>query len=89
MGSLKGLENVSGQVGYRRAARLIGPPRYCAICEYLFDDELKKPMTSSPKFPHQPTIDHLVPRSKGGGDNKENLRWVCYICNQLKGNKSG
>jgi 5-methylcytosine-specific restriction endonuclease McrA len=73
--------------GYTRAVKLIGVPRYCAICEYVFDDELKKPMTSSKEFPHQPTIEHLRPRSRGGKDNKENLRWACFSCNQAKGDK--
>jgi len=30
------------------------------------------------------TIDHLVPKSKGGGDNIENLRLAHSICNGAK-----
>lgn len=72
------------QVGYKRAVKLIGPPERCDMCGVLFPEELKKPMTSSHQFPLQPTIDHILPRSKGGGNNKENLRWVCFECNQIK-----
>jgi hypothetical protein len=31
-------------------------------------------------------IEHLVPRSKGGGDDEENLWLSCPICNKYKGN---
>lgn len=31
-------------------------------------------------------IDHIVPRSHGGTDNKENLRVLCSACNQGKSN---
>jgi len=34
-----------------------------------------------------PTIDHVIPISKGGSDNKENLVACCLKCNRLKGNK--
>ena len=34
------------------------------------------------------TIDHIVPRSKGGTDEYENLQLLCNACNVLKGNKS-
>ena len=71
-------------LGYRKAVRLIGEPQICAICGKAFPEELKKPMTSSHETPLQPTIDHLIPRSKGGTDEAMNLRWVHYRCNQLK-----
>ena len=29
-------------------------------------------------------IDHIIPKSKGGGDDKENLQFVHSICNQIK-----
>jgi len=32
------------------------------------------------------TIDHIVPRSKGGTDHKENLQLLCGACNSTKGN---
>ena len=45
----------------------------CALCG--------KPMT-----PWNRTIDHIIPKSKGGNDRKDNLRYVHKNCNQLKGN---
>lgn len=34
------------------------------------------------------TIDHIIPRSKGGTDAPENLQLVHAICNKIKGNKT-
>ena len=31
------------------------------------------------------TVDHVVPRSKGGSDHRENLQLLCGACNSLKG----
>jgi 5-methylcytosine-specific restriction endonuclease McrA len=32
------------------------------------------------------SLDHIVPKSKGGGDNRENLRLVCFNVNIAKHN---
>jgi hypothetical protein len=46
-------------------------------------------------FPEQPcyycggvpnSVDHMVPRSKGGSDGCENLVPCCFRCNQMKSN---
>lgn len=34
------------------------------------------------------TIDHIVPRSKGGEDSWENLITACPACNTKKGNRT-
>ena len=31
------------------------------------------------------TVDHVVPRAKGGSDHRENLQLLCGACNSLKG----
>jgi len=33
-------------------------------------------------------IDHIVPRSAGGSDERENLAAACYRCNEFKGTKT-
>jgi len=38
-------------------------------------------------FPfEQLNLDHLIPKSKGGSNNLENLRLTCYRCNNSRGN---
>ena len=34
------------------------------------------------------SIDHVVPRSRGGGDNWENVTTACLSCNVRKGNRT-
>lgn len=34
------------------------------------------------------TIDHVIPRAKGGSDDAANLALCCYVCNPLKGDRT-
>lgn len=34
------------------------------------------------------TVDHIIPRSRGGTDHQDNLQLLCAACNSLKGNRS-
>lgn len=35
-----------------------------------------------------PTLDHIVPLSKGGSNARENLRVICNVCNSSRGNRA-
>ena len=40
------------------------------------------------RFKYQnPTLDHAVPRAKGGQDADENLQLLCGHCNSVKGGR--
>lgn len=34
------------------------------------------------------SIDHVIPRSRGGSSDPSNLRVLCTLCNTLKGSKT-
>ena len=46
-----------------------------------------KKLKPGAKFPHPlyPTIDHIVPLSKGGQHTRLNVQAACFICNSMKG----
>lgn len=35
------------------------------------------------------TVDHIKPKSQGGTYSFKNLRAMCYICNNMRGDESG
>lgn len=58
----------------------------CAICNRKVNLTLK----SGPKGSRKgPSIDHIIPRSKGGSDDLVNLRLTHWGCNQTRGNRGG
>jgi len=36
---------------------------------------------------HRATVDHVIPRAKGGTDTRDNRVAACFACNQAKGDK--
>lgn len=51
----------------------------CEYCGFPFDDRVK-----GRRF----TVDHVVPKTKGGSDEIENLKAACSSCNTSKGAKT-
>lgn len=46
----------------------------CCYCERVFDNKLKR------------TVEHIIPKSKGGTNELCNLSYACWECNSLRGN---
>ncbi|MEV8548326.1 HNH endonuclease signature motif containing protein [Streptomyces glaucescens] len=53
----------------------------CGLC----GDEV--PMTVQVPSPLAPTIDHIMPLSKGGDDTRTNVQLAHFRCNSVKGNR--
>lgn len=52
---------------------------------YLCHRVMKCPKGTDWKHPLFPTIDHVIPQSKGGTDDIDNLKISCRTCNLAKG----
>lgn len=53
----------------------------CGICELPVDQGLAFP------DPGSPTLDHVVPMSRGGGHVQGNVQLAHFYCNTVKGNR--
>lgn len=65
---------------WRVAARNRAEGSTCFYCGVAFEDDVGGS--------RQRTVDHRVPRSKGGSDRLANLVFACLRCNGRKGNRS-
>ena len=52
------------------------------VCPYCMDN-----MTLQRGKEHSATIEHIVPKSKGGSNLRANFMAVCSHCNQSRGNQ--
>ena len=43
--------------------------------------------TNQVPHPRAPTIDHIIPVSRGGSHTRRNVKCACFICNSLKGDR--
>jgi hypothetical protein len=55
------------------------------ICHYCGTRLATEPDKNGRPLENQVTLDHIVPRSRGGGDHLENFVLSCPGCNQWKG----
>lgn len=49
----------------------------------------RRPVVFGGKEDDRATVDHVVPRSRGGANAMDNLRVACYRCNHRRGNRLG
>ena len=55
------------------------------ICHYCGQRLATEPAKHGKPAPNPVTLDHIVPRSMGGGNHLENFVLACPPCNQKKG----
>ncbi|HEV8360905.1 MAG TPA: HNH endonuclease [Candidatus Thermoplasmatota archaeon] len=60
----------------------------CALCGLPFDSRCFTDQRRAVPPRLRATIDHIVPRSKGGSDARENLQVAHKLCNQRKGSSA-
>lgn len=82
-----------GRRGHQGRAKLYGVPHEPVNPRAIFESDQYQcqlcgkqlhPHTSWPS-PDYPTLDHIVPLSKGGPHTQDNVQTACYRCNVIKG----
>lgn len=61
-----------------------GQGRRCAICGDFMNQPPKK-LGDISQHGEDPSVDHIIPKARGGTDKIENLQLVHYFCNWAKG----
>lgn len=61
---------------------------FCRYCNYALMPMGAEDMCATTYWMERPTIDHLLPKSRGGTDALENLGLACNTCNARKGAKT-
>ena len=62
----------------------------CLKCHYCGRADLVREVPDYVRKPKNlATIDHVLPRSKGGQDDDDNCVIACFTCNQRKGDNTG
>lgn len=83
---LFGCEYSGHKITWQRLAKRKGLKNnelFCALCGCLCDPN--DHTWSKSTGPTHPSIDHIVPMRKGGGDTWENVQIACMACNSKKG----
>lgn len=78
----RGRRNPAGRVVAAQRVRLLerdGPA--CWICRQPMD-------LTRPGVPLSPSLDHVIPASRGGDDSDANARLAHLVCNTSRGNRA-
>ena len=61
----------------------------CQICKRRVFEKARYRKSDGKIHPLSPTIDHIVPMSKGGNHEPDNCQTACFMCNSRKSDSSG
>ena len=88
MGSLFHDRLVTARTDIPRRTDIGEVPPYRQQKHVLFGQQEGQCAGCETEFPFRAfTVDHIVPRSRGGTDHPENLQLLCSHCNSVKGNR--
>ncbi len=68
---------------WSRKGVLVRDSYTCIYCGVRPGDVVRGSVLSKMDF----TVDHILPKSRGGKDNWSNTGCACYVCNHRKGNR--
>lgn len=79
---------VTARTDFPRRTDLDKPINYRLNRHVLFGEQEGRCNGCKVDFPFKNmTVDHVIPRSRGGTDHLENLQLLCNYCNSLKGSR--
>jgi 5-methylcytosine-specific restriction endonuclease McrA len=88
-----GRREISRNYSHRRRAQILGTAveDFTAVEVFVADNWVcqlcKQPVDQQKQFPNplSPSLDHIIPLSRGGGHVRSNVQLAHYICNVRKG----